>query len=575
MDKSCKNITYRCYEHNAKKDDKRSITVYGLDTEAYDSGKCFLICTSEGEAWKYNEFPRCLFSRKYRNANFVCYNLKYDESALLQWLDNKQLRELWEKDVVIIGDIKVKIIPHKCLTISKKGHSVTFYDMYNFYQGSLNYNTKKYLGKEKLDIETKTFTQQFVYDNYNKIVNYCIQDAVLVKELADLIIHKFEDFGVYPKKLYSTAYISYTYFRKNTNYETVQDLWQKDKKLLDYALASYNGGKFEVTEKGTGYLYEYDIVSAYPYEIANLVSLRHSHIYWDTKYHRYAVYGFLNVKMKIRPETYSSIAIKYNNTCIYATGHIEKIITKIEYEYLIECGADITIIDAVWIHTDHKVFPYKKEVQKLVKLKKEYKKDNKELDYHTIKIFLNSLYGKFVQLIETPTGYRASSCWNPIYASIITSNCRVRISRMQRDYPDIIAVHTDSIISKNKLNIGTGKELGDMDFETEGKGLVLGCGVYQIGDKIRFRGFQFDKDLFELFDTKRKTIQVPQLHVNTWREVAFHNWDIEKINLFENNIRDITCDFDMKRVWLEDYKRFDEVLKRNVNSLSRYNFSFG
>jgi len=567
MEKTCKNITYRCNYFGKKDDKKVSIKVFGFDTEAYYNGHCFMYATSEGDVWNDVEFPHSLFSRKYRNANFVCYNLKYDESAILQFLNKTQLETLWKTDQVMIGDIKIKIIPHKCLTISKKGHSCKFYDMYNFFQGTLNFNAKKYLNKEKFDIETKTFYKYFVAVNWKEIANYCIQDAILVKELADLIIGKFENIGVYPKKLYSTAYISYQYFSKNTNYQTVEKFWKEDKKLLDFSLASYNGGKFEVTTKGTGYLYEYDIVSAYPYEIANLVGLEHSRVVWDNHYRKYAVYGFLHVKMKIGVNTHSSVASKINNTCVFYSGYVEKIITKSEYEYLIECGTDITIIEACWIHIDKKTYPYREEIEKLVKFKKQYKQSGEELDCHTVKLIMNSLYGKFVQLIETKTGWNASTCWNPIYATVITANVRVRISKMQNLYPQIIAVHTDSLISTSKLDIEIGKDLGMFDFECEGEGLILGCGVYQIGEKVRFRGFPLKENLFELFDKNSKSIEIPQIHVNSWREVAFHGWELDKINKFEDLIKNIACDFDRKRLWIGDYKKFSDIFKRNVESL--------
>jgi hypothetical protein len=565
--KRCSNIRYRCYKCANTQKLKKSIKVYGLDTEAYDTGRCFLICTSEGDAWKISDFPRCLFSRKYQNANFVCYNLKYDSSAILQILNEKELQVLREKEVVYKDDYKIKIIANKCLTVSKKGHTVNFYDMYNFYGGSLDYNAQKYLGKKKHDMETKSFSFDYVSANLQKITNYCIQDAVLVKELAELIINKFEDFGVFVTKLYSTAYVSFQYFRKNTNYQTVSDIWKQDKKLLDFALESYNGGKFEVTQKGTGYFYEYDIVSAYPFEIANLVSLEHCRIVWDVRYKKTAVYGFLKCKLEINVKTFSPVALKTNNTCIFYAGKIEKVLTKNEYDYLLAQGSKIEILEAVWIFQDNKVYPYKKEIIKLVEKKKQYKIEGKELDYHTVKIFLNSLYGKFVQLIETNQGYTASTCWNPIYAAIITANCRIRVTLLQQLYPSIVAVHTDSVISTKKLDINIGKNLGEIDFECEGQGLIIGSGIYQIGKKIRFRGMQFHLDLFELFDQKKKTIKISQIHVNTWRECAFHGWSNEEINKFVDVMRELRVDFDQKRIWIDDYKYFSEIFSRNVNSL--------
>ena len=77
-DRDTSNIIYRCYDSKKENYIKKSVSVIGLDTEAYIDGKCFLVSTSEGDSFKPPEFPHCLFSRKYRGKVFVTYNLKYD-----------------------------------------------------------------------------------------------------------------------------------------------------------------------------------------------------------------------------------------------------------------------------------------------------------------------------------------------------------------------------------------------------------------------------------------------------------------------------------------------------------------
>lgn len=566
-DNNINKVRYRCVNHIYRQSNTKSIQVYGIDTEAYTTGECFLICTSEGDVWSEKDFPRCLFSRKYRGSAFVAYNLKYDEGALLQFLPYSNLCELWEEGRTKYNEYTIRSIPRKMLSIRKGKNTCTFYDMYNFYLGSLEYNAKKYLGKTKEDIETKEFTKDFVSTNYDRIKKYCIQDAILVKELADLLIKRFESFGIYPRKLYSTAYVSFQYFVRKTKYVTVKRFWDEDKKLLDFAMKSYNGGKFEVTEKGVDDYYEYDIISAYPYEIANLIDITHSRIVWSNKYRKFAQYGFLHVKMKIPVETYSPVAIKYGQVNTYPSGYIERVITKTEYDYLIKYNTDITILDAVWLHCDKITYPYKKEILKMVDLKQQFKAQGQELDYHTIKILLNSLYGKMVQLIDKGEYMEASTCWNPIYASVITANVRVKITEFQQLYSEIVAVHTDSLISVKPLDIKEQGILGDMIFECKGKGVILGSGIYQIGEKTKFRGFLTKKSLFEMLDTKKKTITFYELRPYTWKEVIFHKWDKTNINQFNYIEKKLDVNFDRKRLWLEDWHNFREVLQHKVESL--------
>jgi hypothetical protein len=48
-----------------KNNSKNSIKVIGIDTEADVKGRCFLISTSLGDSFSIEEFPDCLFNRKY------------------------------------------------------------------------------------------------------------------------------------------------------------------------------------------------------------------------------------------------------------------------------------------------------------------------------------------------------------------------------------------------------------------------------------------------------------------------------------------------------------------------------
>ena len=476
----------------------------------------------------------------------------------------------------LVGKVKYKeyiisVIANKCLTVKRKTHSIHIYDMYNFYQGSLNYNAEKYLGKKKIDIETKDFTKIYVINHWKELCAYCVQDAILVKELAELLISKFEGFGVYPKKLFSTAYVSYQFFRQTCNYVTVKRFWEKDRKLLDYAMRSYEGGKFEVTERGTGYYYEYDIVSAYPYEIANLVDLSKARVQWSKKYERSATYGFIDVRMKISRDFHSPIVVKSKMVNTFPIGYIQRIITKKEYEYLITHNIDVTIMNACWIYCQTSVKPYSKAINYLIQKKNEYKSNKTGLEYHTTKILMNSLYGKFWQTIKKGDRYEASSCWNPIYASIITANTRIKISDYQNKHPSIIAVHTDSIISKKRLNIPKNGSLGEMVYDCEGDGVMVGCGVFQIGNVVKFRGFNLNVNFNELFDTKKDVIKIDERRVYTWREITFHGWDKDMINRFVSLEKELYVNFDVKRYWLTEYKSFRDILKYNSKSLPLFN----
>lgn len=563
-------VKYFASKYRRRSDHKTSLEVYGIDTEADTTGACFMICTSEGDTWIPAEFPACLFTRKYRGKNFVAYNLKYDAGALLQGLSFKNLKTLQSTDQVTAGLYIYKIIANKLLSIRKGKNTVHIYDIAAFFKSSLNQAAKHFIGKEKIDQDTTKYTTAYINKNWGSIAEYCINDAVLTKQLAEALIKMFESFGVYPQKLYSVAYVSYQYFSNTCPYVHVRRYWDKYREVLDYAMQSYNGGKFEVTEKGTGYYYEYDIVSAYPYEISNLVDIRDARIVKSKDYRQDAVYAFLDCDIKIPFDVNSPVALKNRIVNFYPVGEYRKVITLTEYDYLINQGCDITIHNGYWLHKKYLTYPYRTEIRRLAKLKGKYKNSGDKLKYYVIKIFQNSFYGKFVQLIYKDGFYKAGASWNPIYGSVITANCRVRISKMQNEHPEIIAVHTDSIITTSKLDIPISDNLGDLSYETEGEGVILGSGIYQIGNKSRFRGFATKKPLMDMIPSKGKKLDMTKNRPYSWREVAHRGLALTDINRFDDMPRELNINFDSKRIWLDDYNHYGEVLKRNIESVPWY-----
>lgn len=561
------NVIYNGYMKAEGKEHHESIHPIGIDTEAYKNGKCFMICTSVGDIWTPEQLPGVLFSRAGRDCTYVAYNLKYDESAILQSLPHECLCELRETGKVTFLEYTYRFIAYKFMSIRKSNHSVTFYDIYGYFGGSLEYNSEKYLARKKIDVGSKQFSVERVKAEWNSIAAYCIEDAKLVAELAGKLISVFESYGVYPRKLFSTAYVSYQYFKAKCFYVTVKRYWDNHKQVLDYAMQAYNGGKFEVTKKGRGYFYEYDIVSAYPAEISSLINIRYARVIYSSQYRTDAVYGFIRCRMAISKDTHSPVAVKVGELCVFPCGVHTKVITKNEYDYLVSQGCDLSIIDAVWLVVDTIDYPYRQAIEHLVAEKKKYSNDKSSLHYHTVKILMNSLYGKFVQLIRKNGRLYASTCWNPIYGSIITANTRIAVTRMQQQYSDIVAVHTDSVISTSPITEGIGTNLGEFKYECEGDGIIIGCGVYQIGNTSKIRGFNTRKPLMEYCEYDGDTLNIKQNHVISWKEAALHGIGEKNINEFVEIEKGLHVRLDRKRIWLNDFESFREVLHRQVSSL--------
>ena len=151
---------------------------------------------------------------------------------------------------------------------------------------------------------------------------------------------------------------------------------------------------------------------------------------------------------------------------------------------------------------------------------------------------------------------RAGTCWNPIYGAVITANTRLRVTKAQRVLGlRSIAVHTDSILTTGRLpKTWLGGALGDWALEREGEGLLIGSGVYDLGEKVAFRGLKvrdgisWRKRLKAV--GKGVTIPVPVLVVPSLLG-AVSRGKRKEANVFLNKIKHVDLNSDVKRIWNE------------------------
>jgi hypothetical protein len=426
---------------------------------------------------------------------------------------------------------------------------------------SLDRAAKTYLNRQKLDIRTKKFTPRYVRRFWKYIARYCVLDAKLAADLGKYLVDKLMEFGITPTTLYSEASVSFTYFCANANIITSWKLWNENREALAFACDSYEGGKFEVTTRGAFKQgYEYDLTSAYPYEIARLVDISHARISYGKKYEKDAVYGFVRCRIENPNGTPLPCGIMRNNVRMYPAGTYYLTITKEEYEYLCSLNIHADILGGVWFFVRRKRYPYRKTVMGLFDIKSMYKGKDKML-YNVSKYAMNGFYGKHVQCIEQPNGKIAVGAgWNPIYGSVITANTRIKVTKMQNLLKgDCLAVHTDSVISTRLL--GTRYIRGGLgNFETvegaSGEGVIVACGMYQIGKSNAFKGFKPRSgetwfDLLRKF-RKRKVVPYKQLHVESWLEAMAKGHEPTAINVFERSHKLVDLNCDTKRIWTRE-----------------------
>jgi len=526
----------------------------GFDTEAYTSGKPFLFCDSRGRSYKPETFFHELFTSGEKRLDFATWNLKYDAGAVLYCLPLKAKQQLWKDEETTWEGMRFEYLPHKLLRV-KLGKMVrNFWDVMPFYGSSLDSAARTYLHDQKDQLPTKKFTHESVRRDMAKITAYCIKDAQLTARLGNYLLKYLQKFKIYPRTLYSTASISFQYFRQNCEYVHVWRFWKKYKELLRFACEAYSGGKFEVTARGSFTGFEYDISSAYGSEIAKLENIQYGFVSYSKKFESRSDYGFMRVRIDNREGKPIPCTYKQGNLNLYPAGVFHSTITKNEYIYLRDHGIPCDIKEGWWIKLDHHERPYEKEVLKLYKIKEEFKTKDKMVS-KLAKTMINSFYGKFVQVNEENDGTLSAGIgWNPIYGAIITANMRIRLTELQAKLGKrCIGVHTDSIITTSEMESDFLSDgLGGWTQKEMGEGVIIACGIFQIGSKNANRGFNLSgghtwKNLLAKAGN-RLTVDMRETRVLSWGGQVSRGKD-KDINLFTTLKKRLDLSCETKRSW--------------------------
>jgi len=558
--------------------------IIGMDTETYQ-GYCRLICDSNGRFKLCNSIEDILtfmLNKRYQDKHIFFYNLHFDAEAILKYLPMGKLYTLYSNNKVKHDGCTITYIPKKLLRISKGKHVIRCYDLEQFYDVSLEKAATEYLDEHKLSCpfdRDAINTDEEIWSHYqHTLIKYCIQDAVLTQKLGLILqetIKKYMKFN--PKDYISKASLSKRYFRL---YCDIPDITKIRKEILKISFYAYKGGRFELIRKGYfPYAELYDIKSAYPYEIANLIDITYGKWRYVRNYNPDAYYGFyvVNVNLKYRHIEPLAYVVK-DHLLIYPGGEWKTIITKSELE-LLEEDKEYKIIRGYEFYPDEILYPFRKEIGKLYEVKNNTPKNS--YLYSLTKIIMNALYGCFYEKTKREDGIYVGKLFNPVYAAIITANTRCKIYQFASQYEDdVIAFATDSILMKEKHKVKEGKSLGEWELQSSGECVAFQSGMYKMKNEIKSRGIQrkakisspdgkFD-DIFEYIKaypdkTQYEVVIRRPVHI---KESLIHHkiLSVEDVNTWQEFRKIIDINRDVKRVWDDKFGCGGELFEKNINS---------
>jgi len=468
--------------------------VIGVDCESLLSGYAFLICDSRGRsAWiksfddviaffNHEDYPYCML---------VAFNLNFDASVMLKWAGKEICTELALQNRISIPECHIEYIPGKYLQFRFGNKFVRIFDVAQFFQGSLDWNAKTYLGKAKKSLPTKSFTEA---DYYNSVIEeYCVWDATLTAGLGDYVVNAFDKLDVGVGTLASPATILECYMLDQLLIRN--PVHTVPKGALEMAMKSFNGAWFENFKAGSfPKTYRYDLVSAYPCVIKDLVDLSLGHWVNEVKRPKGALYGYVRCKVTV-PKTYISPIMfrNQNGDVLHPHGTWSTHLTMIEVDWGRAHNGKVEIYDAWWFIPFTKVKKFEGVVNKFFAVKRDSKADS--MEKWSAKIALTGMYGKFLQ----HRGGHGGRLYNPVYATEITSQVRLQLADACMMNPEsMIAVMSDCAVATQPLSLPLGKELGDWSKKGPDASLWIGPVQYEAeGQDYRFRRIPWRKLLEE------------------------------------------------------------------------------
>ncbi len=560
--------------------------IHGIDTETWN-GDIFLIADSDGrylDKITADSVLDFLYHKKFENKWNFFYNIDYDVGVILKLLGNKlNIFKNTRKLHFSYDDFILDYIPRKRLRISKGHHSRIFFDIAQFYHDSLDGAYQTNIGKldekySEMKNKREHFSPTYYRRNTNAVRQYCIEDCIKTKELAEYWVKIFYNaFLFYPKRWISSGYLAEkVLFNHGIDIPMFNSI---PNQIQDLAYRSSVGGRFEILKRGfIGIAYLYDINSAYPNAFSNIPDLNNGKWIQRKTVNPDAKLGFFRIIADIPDEKYiPPFPFRANNTVVFPSGKFETYVTLPE---ILACENQqwFKILDSYQFIPKNNHLPYREFIENLYEKRRKLKKENNSMQL-PIKIILNAIYGK----TGAKTNRISGNIFNPVIFSHITGYARAQLYNMVKEHEiehEVVSFATDSICTTHKLDVNSTK-LGEFSFDDEANDVeVLQNGIYRFNDTWKKRGLgKLDGKDIEHLDTFEKDEKLYIKYTekrNTTLKMAIIQNKISEIGKIKPKIKQIDLNADRKRQWFGKLtgindESFNDSMPLSLNWISKEN----
>lgn len=327
-------------------------------------------------------------------------------------------------------------------------------------------------------------------------------------------------------------------------------------------LESYQKGHFEQT-------WDYDITSAYPYYVAQLIDHRfgswlHTEIYGEK-----AIYGVAWCKVRI-DSWFSPIIRNVTNLESYTpVGEWECWLTKGEIDFINQYKiGEVEILDGWWWLPDMKLGKVYRPLKKFIYRLNDRKNETEGLEKEVVKRIMTGMWGK---LLST-TDDSVSDTFNPVWASYVESETRLSVARFILDNclsDFLLSIAVDGVLVSHPTTALNGEGLGKWKLASECPALVIGSGVVAVQDKKNVAEFAMNyDDLLQRIKDQPDDAEYKQTKLSpVTLQKAVNGNMFDKLGQLIEITKTINVKYEQKRLYLNEPQCGGDLLNNVYESI--------
>lgn len=501
------------------------------------------IFNSLGESQHEEPYLDFLLDRYNEDTIKVLASLDDDVANLLALLELKswELVKLYEKERVYIAPYIIKYFPNKMFSISKGFGKLRPFCVLS---DASQYN-------KELDKPS---------NRHDKVYH---QTRAMKAEFAGREAYQvFTKLGTEPTNLISPI----NAYKDKFKQLDLPELYDVPKEAQQLAYKCCHGSWLECFQRGYfDKVYDYDQISAYPYQASKLLDLRlgkweHTSNYVATANYGYCQ-GIANIKANFSPITYETDGSRH----FTPTREFETCLTKGKIDVITARGlGSFKILDGWWWTARGEDYPMKEEILKLFELKEQASGMEKEI---IKRIMSGGFYGKFLQVFRNQPAQSFCAPW----AAEIENNTDLDVYNMivgSGLEDSLVHIAVDGFASTRPVSNIKNKEIGSWRLSNTGRAIIVSSGLVALEKRKTYGDFSIGyKKLRRLIEQEpeARSYKVDTLSTVTLGE-AIQQQRLEDLGRVESVSRTIDL-YEQKRVYFESPKTGKDLLARSYQSI--------